>query len=121
MRATGSHHSSLLATRATMAPSTRTLSASGSRKAPERVLPWRRAIRPSTASLAATTVHAPSVTHDAGSWRMRTTITGARRRRAAVRALAGVARADGPNEPDRGGGPSTDDVAISGSLDVGAG
>ena len=34
-------------------PETRTLSASGSRKAPERVVPWRRAIQPSTPSVAA--------------------------------------------------------------------
>ena len=43
MIATGTHQNVSLATSATMAPSTSTLSASGSRKAPLRVVPWRRA------------------------------------------------------------------------------
>ena len=41
--ATGSHQIEPHATSATIAPSTRTLSARGSRNAPERVVPWRRA------------------------------------------------------------------------------
>ena len=44
MMATGSHHTMPLATRATRAPSTATLSARGSRKAPERVAPCLRAV-----------------------------------------------------------------------------
>ena len=43
MIATGSHQNSPAATRAIMAPRTSTLSASGSRNAPERVAPCRRA------------------------------------------------------------------------------
>ena len=41
--ATGSHQNPSAATSAHMAPSTSALSASGSRKAPDRVVPWRRA------------------------------------------------------------------------------
>ena len=44
-----------------MAPSTSTLSASGSRKAPERVVPWRRAIQPSMPSVLAR--HRPQGEH----------------------------------------------------------
>ena len=40
--------------RANIAPRTTTLSASGSRKAPERVVPWRRASHPSNPSVTAT-------------------------------------------------------------------
>ena len=43
MIATGSHQNTPAKTRVIMAPSTSTLSASGSRKAPDRVAPWRRA------------------------------------------------------------------------------
>src|SRR5437764_9311136 len=111
MSATGIHQKTPLATRATRAPSTRTLSASGSRNAPELVLPWRRATHPSRASLPATAIQTPSVDHDVGRSTMRRIITGANRRRAAVRALAGVASADGPNDPARRG-PPTEDVVI---------
>src|SRR5438874_8080335 len=65
MSATGTHQKAPSATKATRAPSTRTLSANGSRKAPELVLPWRRATHPSRASLPATAIHTSSVDHAA--------------------------------------------------------
>ena len=55
MRPTGSQGRLCSAARANRALSTTTLSASGSRKAPERVVPCRRASHPSTPSLKATT------------------------------------------------------------------
>src|SRR5688572_5225576 len=96
MMATGSHHSTPLATRATMAPRTRNLSARGSRKAPERVAPWRRASQPSKRSLVARTIHSHSAGHSEPSSRMSTTSNGSTRIRTNVTALAGVAKADGP-------------------------
>src|SRR5207248_3146793 len=118
MRATGTHQKLPSTTNATRAPSTRTLSASGSRKAPELVLPWRRATHPSRASLPATAIHTSSVDHAAPRSTMRTMTTGASNSRAAVSALAGVASADGPNDPVRRG--PTDEVVIgSRGLDVG--
>src|SRR5947209_11540756 len=120
MSATGTHQNVPSATKAMRAPSTSTLSASGSRKAPELVLPWRRATHPSRASLPATAIHTSSVDHAAPRSTMRTKTTGASSSRAAVRALAGVASAEGPNDPARRG--PTDEVVIgSCRLDVGAG
>ena len=81
-----------------MAPSTRTLSASGSRKAPERVAPWRRASQPSARSLTASTNHRASAGHSVSVPTMSRTTTGRATTRARVMALAGVARADGPKE-----------------------
>src|SRR5438874_9127838 len=112
MRATGTHQNAPSATNAMSAPSTSTLSANGSRKAPELVLPWRRATQPSRASLPATAIQTPSVDHDAGRSMIRRITTGASRRRAAVRALAGVARAEGPKDPGRPVRPPTDEVVI---------
>ena len=54
------------ATSAHMAPSTSTLSASGSRNAPDRVVPCWRAIQPSTPSVAESTIQKASVVHDDG-------------------------------------------------------
>ena len=57
MITTGTTQNTPLATSVNIAPSTRTLSASGSRKAPERLGPRRRATQPSNASLAHSTNH----------------------------------------------------------------
>ena len=65
MSATGTHQKRSAATSANIAPSTSTLSASGSRNAPERVVPWRRARQPSTPSVharARTTRPVPATT-----------------------------------------------------------
>src|SRR5438067_9008818 len=109
MSATGTHQKAPSATKATRAPSTRTLSANGSRKAPELVLPWRRATHPSRASLPATAIHTSNVDQAAPRSTINTITTGASSNRAAVKALAGVARAEGPNDPARRG-PSDDVV-----------
>ena len=80
-----------------MAPSTSTLSASGSRKAPERVVPCRRAIQPSMPSVLASATQrvndGPRRALVARSWPKRSGETSSR---ATVTKLAGVARADGP-------------------------
>src|SRR5438270_11893525 len=121
MRVTGTHQNTPSATRATRAPSTRTLSARGSRKAPELVLPWRRATHPSRASLPATAIHTRRVDQAAPRSTMRTMTTGASSSRAAVNALAGVARAEGPNDSVRRG-LGTDDADIGlRRLEVGLG
>src|SRR5437763_12979147 len=121
MSTTGTHQNAPSATRAMRAPSTSTLSARGSRKAPELVLPCRRATQPSRASLPATAIQMARVSQAAPRSTISTITTGASRSRAAVRALAGVASAEGPNEPARRG-PRTDDVVIgSRGLEVGTG
>ena len=56
MMATGIQANRLIDTSENIAPSTSTLSASGSRKAPERVVPWRRASKPSMPSVMASTI-----------------------------------------------------------------
>ena len=96
MRATGTHQNTSMATSITMAPKTRTLSASGSRNAPDRVVPWRRAIHPSMPSVPASTIQRTKVVHDAPSSAMRANRTGETSRRVTVTKLAGVRRADGP-------------------------
>ena len=83
-------------TSANMAPSTSTLSASGSRKAPARVVPWRRAIQPSTPSVLASTIQSSERgPASAPSSVIMTNSSGETSRRMTVTALAGVARADG--------------------------
>ena len=54
---TGSHEKSPRSPSATKPPSTSTLSASGSRNAPERVVPSRRASQPSSQSVTQSTNH----------------------------------------------------------------
>src|SRR5205085_3155237 len=98
MSVTGTHHMAPLATSAVIAPRTRTLSASGSRKAPERVAPWRRASHPSARSLTARTNQSPSACHSVSVPRIRRMTIGRATTRAMVIALAGVASAVGPNE-----------------------
>src|SRR5260370_18385837 len=101
MTPTGSHQKTPRQTRDTIAPRTHTLSASGSRKAPDRVVPIRRAIYPSTPSVAATTNHTATVVQDppiAATSPMRIGVAASR---AMVTALAGVASADGPNVESR--------------------
>src|SRR5207248_94587 len=100
------HQNAPSATSATRAPSTSTLSASGSRNAPELVLPWRRATHPSRASLPATAIQTRRVDQAAPRSTMRTMTTVASNRRAAVSALAGVASAEGPKDPARRGRPT---------------
>ncbi len=56
MRMTGTTAKRSDMTSAHMAPSTSTLSASGSRNAPERVVPWRRASQPSMPSVMHSTI-----------------------------------------------------------------
>ena len=51
MRATGTHQNTPVLTSTAMAASTTILSARGSRKAPDRVAPWRRASQPSRPSV----------------------------------------------------------------------
>ena len=61
-----SSRSAMAGQRAPSAPSTRNLSASGSRKAPERVVPCRRATWPSRPSEPASTVQSDQSSHDDG-------------------------------------------------------
>src|SRR3954463_13229259 len=103
MIATGNHHRTPLATRAAMAPSTRILSASGSRKAPDRVVPWRRASQPSTPSVHDRTNQNATAGQVAPSRTIIAIRTGVMNTRVSVRALAGVASAEGPNPLDEVG------------------
>ena len=97
MMATGSHHTMPLATRATRAPSTTTLSANGSRKAPDRVVPCLRASQPSIPSDMASSPPKTNVNQLAPHSMMRAMSTGVANSRITVIPLAGVRRADGPN------------------------
>src|SRR5579884_1414936 len=97
MTATGSHQRIPSTTSATMADSTTTLSASGSRKAPERVAPCFRAIQPSNPSDSAIAAPSEKAAQLAPQRRMRATKTGVPASLTAVTALAGVSRAEGPN------------------------
>ncbi len=96
MRATGTIQNRPAATRANKAPSTSTLSASGSRKAPERVVPCLRARWPSMPSLNASTVQNDTAAHEVGSSTIMTSSTGVSTRRSTVIMLAGVSSAPGP-------------------------
>src|SRR5215217_2139543 len=95
MSATGRNQNTSWPTRANMAPRISTLSASGSRKAPERVVPRRRAMKPSTPS----DTHSRNHTTHAGQlpfWpSIRPNITGAIRTRVTVTVLAIVMMALG--------------------------
>src|SRR5579862_2167595 len=92
----GSHGSRRVAPRVARALSTTALSASGSRKAPDLVVPCRRASQPSIPSLKATTVPTAHVAHVAPWSMIIPTKIGVAARRPTVTALAGVARAEGP-------------------------
>src|SRR5215210_6215960 len=113
MSTTAGHHSLPLATRAKRTPTTRTLSARGSRKAPDRVAPWRRATTPSATSVIATPTHTPRAAHEGPSASTMVSSTGVAITRIMVRAFAGVARAEGPKLPvdTYGAVPAADHVA----------
>ena len=96
MMATGSHQTIPLATRANRAPSTTTLSASGSRKAPDRVVPCLRASHPSMPSDRASRPPKTKVNQLAPHSMIRAMTTGVANRRSTVIPLAGVSRAEGP-------------------------
>ena len=78
-------------------PMTRNLSASGSRNAPERVAPSRRASQPSSRSVHASTNHRDTVSHVEPRSSMRRSVGTASSRRATVTKFAGVAIADSEN------------------------
>src|SRR5205823_4078757 len=97
MSATGNHENTPWFTSTAMAASTTTLSASGSRNAPDRVLPWRLASHPSSPSVQEITNQKPTVGQFAPCEAIITMRTGMANTRASVTALAGVSSADGPN------------------------
>ena len=97
MMATGTHQIVPLPTRAISAPSTTTLSASGSRNAPDRVAPWRRATQPSIPSVTDKTPQITIVTQLAPHKMIKAMSKGVARRRSTVMPLAGVINAEGPN------------------------
>src|SRR5665647_1170039 len=103
MMATGNHHTMLFATSANNAPSTTTLSASGSRNAPDRVVPCRRATQPSIPSVKESAPHTTKLTQLAPLIMMRAISSGVASKRNAVMPLAGVNRAEGPKVEARGG------------------
>ena len=76
---------------------TRNLSASGSRNAPERVAPSRRASQPSSRSVHASTNHSVTVSHVEPRSQMSSSVGTARSSRATVTKFAGVAIADSEN------------------------
>ena len=96
MTATGSHQMIPLATSATSAPSTTALSARGSRKAPERVVPCLRATQPSIPSDRARRPPNTKVNQLAPHSMIMTMSTGVASRRSTVMPLAGVSSAEGP-------------------------
>src|SRR3954471_17917752 len=97
IRLTGNHQNTPRSTSTAMAPRTTTLSASGSRKAPDLVVPWRRASHPSTPSVHDSRNQNVTVDHDAPWVAIMAISTGKASTRVSVMALAGVSRADGPN------------------------
>src|SRR5437870_2089815 len=111
MRMTGSHQNTPRPTNAMSADSTTTLSASGSRKAPDRVVPWRRASQPSTPSVHESTNQNPTAGHEAPPPAIIVTRIGMATTRAIVMALAGVAKALGP-KPVWAEGADEVDIAV---------
>src|SRR3954468_4864023 len=98
MIATGTHQNTPAKTSVIIAPSTSTLSANGSRNAPERVAPCRRARKPSIPSVMQRMIHNAVAGQDDG-WSPISISSGiASSSRVIVTPLAGVASADGPNE-----------------------
>src|ERR1035437_9609812 len=113
MMATGSHHTMLLATNANNAPSTTTLSASGSRNAPDRVVPCRRATQPSIPSVKERAPHTTKLTQSAPLTMMRAISSGVASKRNPVMPLAGVNKAEGPKvELRRGEAAGVDADAV---------
>src|SRR4051794_18597797 len=98
--ATGTQPKTSISTRHTIAPRTRNLSASGSRNAPERVDPWRRARKPSMPSVSDSAIHSASAGHDAPESRIHASRSGVTSTRTSVTPFAGVAMAEGPNVPE---------------------
>ncbi len=93
---TAAHEKSPLMPSAKKPPSTRNLSASGSRNAPERVVPSRRASQPSSPSVAVSTNHSDTVSQ-LEPWSMMSSSVGTvSTMRAIVTMLAGVAMASSP-------------------------
>jgi hypothetical protein len=93
---TAAHEKSPVMPSAKNPPSTRNLSASGSRNAPERVVPSRRASQPSRPSVVVSTNQSDTVSQ-LEPWSMISSSVGtARTRRAMVTRLAGVAMASSP-------------------------
>src|SRR5688572_18780639 len=100
MITTGTTQNTPLPTSVNMAPSTSTLSASGSRNAPERVVPWRRATQPSNASLAHSANHSrKAIQPPSGPSGMTQNMSGDSSSRPTVMALAHVASAPGSTMP----------------------
>src|SRR3954468_20966735 len=99
MMATGSHEKTPMPTSASMAASTTILSASGSRNAPDRVVPWRRANHPSSPSVVDSRNQNTTAGHEAPPRATMAMSTGVATTRPRLTALAGVARADGPKVP----------------------
>ncbi len=99
MMTTGNIQNTPRDTKVNIAPSTSTLSASGSRNAPERVMPWRRAKKPSKPSLAHNTNHAVSATHEPpGATGITVKSSGDTTKRPTVTALAHVTSALGSTD-----------------------
>src|SRR4051794_3388661 len=99
MMATGTHQNTPRPTRASMAASTTILSASGSRNAPDRVVPWRRANHPSSPSVVDSRNQKTTAGHEAPPRATMAMSTGVATTRPRLTALEGVARADGPKVP----------------------
>src|SRR5581483_4300333 len=118
MSATATQGKTPLAARADSPPMARNLSASGSRKAPERVVPSRRASQPSRPSVQARMIQPAVADHDTPSTAMSRSSGIVRAKRATVTRLAGVRRALGPKRERR----VTGWVPMSGHLrhEVGA-
>src|SRR4029453_8068220 len=98
MRRTGSHQNAPSTTSAHIAPRTSALSASGSRNAPERVVPMRRASQPSTPSVAASTDHMAKVPYAGPDAMINPHSNGASTNRVVVTAFGGGARGGGADE-----------------------
>src|SRR3954452_8716720 len=93
---TAAQEKSPLMPRAKKPPRTRNLSASGSRNAPERVVPSRRASQPSSPSVGVSRNHNDTVSQLEPWSTMRSSVGTARINRAMVTRLAGVAMASSP-------------------------
>src|SRR5688572_14181320 len=112
--ATGSNQNPPCTTSAHSPPTTKNLSANGSRNAPERVVPCLRASHPSNPSVSAITKPSANAGHDGPRSTTTASQTGVSSSRARVSAFAGVASAPGPNDDDDCGGAVRVDMAGSG-------
>src|SRR5262245_45320104 len=93
---TAAHEKSPLMPRAKNPPRTRNLSARGSRNAPNRVVPSRRANQPSSPSVVVSTNHSDTVSQFDPWSTISSSVGTARTRRAIVTMLAGVMIASSP-------------------------